>query len=67
MNNMKRQKDMTLKHELLKLVGAQYDTGEEWRNDSRKNEEMEPKQNNAQLWMWLVIEVKFDAVKNNIA
>ena len=51
MNNMKRQKDMTLKHELLKLVGAQYDTGEEWRNDSRKNEEMEPKQNNAQLWM----------------
>ena len=64
---MKRQKDMTLKHELLKLVGAQYDTGEEWRNDSRKNEEMEPKQNNAQLWMWLVIEVKFDAVKNNIA
>ena len=43
MNNMKRQKDMTLKHELLKLVGAQYDTGEEWRNDSRKNEETEPK------------------------
>ena len=51
MNNMKRQKYMTLKHELLKSVGAQYDTGEEWRNDSRKNEEMEPKQNNAQLWM----------------
>ena len=64
---MKRQKYTTLKHELLKSVGAQYDTGEEWRNDSRKNEEMEPKQNNAQLWMWLVIEVKFDAVKNNIA
>ena len=58
---------MTLKDELPRSVGAQYDTGEEWRNDSRKNEEMEPKQNNAQLWMWLVIEVKFDAVKNNIA
>ena len=41
---MKRQKYMTLKHELLKSVGAQYDTGEEWRNDSRKNEETEPKQ-----------------------
>ena len=62
---MKRQKDMTLKHELLKLVGAQYDTGEEWRNNTRKNEDMGP--NNAQLWMWLVMEVKFDAVKNNIA
>ena len=67
MNSMKRQKDRTLKDELPRLVGAQYATGEEWRNDSRKNEEMEPKQNNAQLWMWLVIEVKFDAVKNNIA
>ena len=44
MNSMKRQKDMTLKHELLKLVGAQYDTGEEWRNNSIKNEEMKPKQ-----------------------
>ena len=43
-NNMKRQKDMTLKDELLRSVGAQYATGEEWRNNSRKNEEMEPKQ-----------------------
>ena len=42
-NNMKRQKDMTLKDELLRSVGAQYATGEEWRNNSRKNEEMEPK------------------------
>ena len=40
---MKRQKDMTLKDELPKLVGAQYATGEEWRNSSRKNEEAEPK------------------------
>ena len=41
---MKRQKDRTLKDGLLRLVGAQYATGEQWRNDSRKNEEMEPKQ-----------------------
>ena len=43
MNSMKRQKDMTLKDELPWLVGAQYVTGEEFRNNSRKNEEMEPK------------------------
>ena len=42
MNSMERQKDMTLK-ELPRSVGAQYATGEEWRNNSRKNEEMEPK------------------------
>ena len=39
-----RQKDRTLKDELPRSVGAQYATGEEWRNNSRKNEEMEPKQ-----------------------
>ena len=44
MNSMKRQKDRTLKDELPRSVGAQYATGEEWRNSSRKNEEMEPKQ-----------------------
>ena len=44
MNSMKRQKDMTLKDELPRLVGAQYATGEQWRNNSRKNEETEPKQ-----------------------
>ena len=44
MNSMKRQKDMTLKEELPRLVGVQYATGEEWRNNSRKNEETEPKQ-----------------------
>ena len=43
MNSMKRQKDKTLKDELPRSVGAQYATGEEWRNNSRKNEEMEPK------------------------
>ena len=41
---MKRQKDRTLKDKLHRLVGAQYTTGKEWRNNSRKNEEMEPKQ-----------------------
>ena len=44
MNSMKRQKDMTLEDELPRLVDAQYATWEEWRNDSRKSEEMEPKQ-----------------------
>ena len=44
MNSMKGQKDMTLKDELPRSVGAQYATGEEWRNNSRKNEETEPKQ-----------------------
>ena len=39
MNSMKRQKYMTLKDELLRSVDAQYATGEEWRNNSRKNEE----------------------------
>ena len=44
MNSMKRQKDRTLKDELPRSKGAQYTTGEEWRNNSRKNEEVEPKQ-----------------------
>ena len=59
MNSMKRQKDMTLKDELATSVGAQYATGEEWRNSPRKNE-AEPKrlgiENNAQMWMRLVME-----------
>ena len=42
--SMKRQKDRTLKDELSRLVGAQYATGDQWRNNFRKNEEMEPKQ-----------------------
>ena len=44
MNSMKRQKDMTLKDELPRWVGAQYATGGQWRTNSRKNEETEPKQ-----------------------
>ena len=43
MNGMKRQKDRTLKDDLPRSVGAQYATGDQWRNNSRKNEEMEPK------------------------
>ena len=44
MNSMERQNDRTLKDELLRSVGAQYATGDQWRNNSRKNEEVEPKQ-----------------------
>ena len=49
MNSMKRQKDMTLKGELPSLVGAQYATGDQWRNNSRKNEETEPKKKQCQV------------------
>ena len=66
MNSMKRQKGMTLKDVLPRLVCAQYATGEEWRNNSRKNEETEPK------WKCPVVEVaceevESDAVKDNIS
>ena len=44
MNSMKRQKDRTLKDELPRSVGVQYVTGDQWRNNSRKNEGMDPKQ-----------------------
>ena len=44
MNSMKRQNDRLLKEEIPRSVGAQYTTGDQWRNNSRKNEEMEPKQ-----------------------
>ena len=72
MNNMKREKDMTLKDELPRVVGAQYTTGKEWRYNSKKNEERakakkKTKNKKHQLWMWLVMEVKSNAAKNNIA
>ena len=67
MNSMKRQKDRTLKDEPSRLVGGQYATGDQWRNNSRKNEGMEPKQKQYQLWMRLVIEARSDAVNSNIA
>ena len=44
MNSMKRPKDRTLKDELPRSVGAQHATGDQWRNNSRKNEEMDQKQ-----------------------
>ena len=45
MNSMKRQKDRTLKDELPRSVDVQYGAGDQWRNNFRKNEELEPKQN----------------------
>ena len=65
MNSMKRQKDMTLKDELPRSVVAQYATREEWRNNSRKNEEMEPKQKPHPVVD--VMEIKSSAVKSDIA
>ena len=67
MNSMKRQKDRTLKDELPRSVGAQYATGDQWRNNSRKNEETEPKQKQRLTVDVTVMKVKSDAVKNNIA
>ena len=67
MNSMKRQKDMTMKDELPRSVGAQYTTGEEWRNNSRKNKETEPKWKQSPVWDVTGNGSKSDAVKNNIA
>ena len=58
MNSMKRQKDRTLKDELPRSVGAQYATGDQWSNNSRKNEGMEPKQKQC-----LVLDVTDDGSK----
>ena len=44
MNSMKRQKDMTLKDQLPRPLGAKYATRDQWRNNSRKNDELKPKQ-----------------------
>ena len=55
---MKRQEDRTLKDKLPRVVGAQYVTGEEWRNNSRKNEEMERKKK-----QHLVVDVTGDGSK----
>ena len=59
---MKRQSYRILKGELPGLVCAQYATGDQCRNNSRKNERMEPNQINTQLWMSLVTEARSDAV-----
>ena len=67
MNSMKGQNDRIVKEDLPRSVGAQYVTGDQQRNNSRKNEGMEQRENNTQLWMGLVIEARSDAVKSNIA
>ena len=67
MNSMKRQNGRILKEELPRSVGAQYATGDQWRNNSRKNEGIEPKQKQYPVVDGLVIEARFDAVKGNIA
>ena len=51
MNSMKRQNDRTLKEDLPGSVGGQYATGDQWRNNSRKNEKMDQSKNNTQLWI----------------
>ena len=66
MNSMKRQKDMTLKDELHRSVDAQYATREELITPERRKR-LSQSRKYAQLWMCLVVKVKFDAVKNNIA
>ena len=58
MNGMKRQNDRILKEELRRSVGAQYAIGDKWRNNSRKKEEMEPKQK-----QHLVVDVTGDGSK----
>ena len=67
MNSMKRQNDRTLKDELPRSEGSQYATGAQRRNNSRKNEEMESKQKQHPAVDVLVMEVKSNAVKSNIA
>ena len=67
MNSMERQKDRILKEELPRSVGTQYATGDQWRNNSRKNEGMEPKQEQYPVVDGTVIESRSDAVKSNIA
>ena len=67
MDSMKRQKRMTLKDEIARLVGAQYATGEEWRNNSKKNDGMEPKQKQHPVVDVIGIGSKEQCFKSNIA
>ena len=64
---MNRQEDRTLKDELPRSGGAQYATGDQWRNNSRKMKRQNQSKHNIQLWMCLVMEVKSDAIKSNTA
>ena len=67
MNSMKRQNDRILKEILPRSVGAQYATGDEWKNNSRKNERMEPKQKQYPVVDVTGDRARSDAVKSNIA
>ena len=67
MNSMKRQKDRKLNDKLSRSIGAPYTTGDQWRNNSRKNEETEPKEKTVPSCGCDVMERKSNAVKNNIA
>ena len=67
MNRIKRKKDRTLKDELPRSVGAQYTTGDQWTNNSRKNEQMEPKQKQYPAVDVTVIDARSEAIKSNIA
>ena len=67
MNNMKRQKDRTLKDELPRLVGAKFVTGDQWRNKSIKKEETEPKEKQHPVVAETGDGGKVQDVKNNIA
>ena len=67
MNSMKRQNDRILKEELPSSVGVQYATGDQWRNNSRKNEGMEPKQKQYPDVDVTGDRARYDAVKSNIA
>ena len=67
MNSMKRQNNRIMKGELPRSVGAQYATGDQWRNKSRKNEETEPKQKQHPVVDVTVIKSRSNAVKSNIA
>ena len=66
-NSMKRQKDRTINDELPRSVGAQYATGDQWRNNSRKKEGMQPKQKQYSVVDVTGDGVKSNAVKSNIA
>ena len=67
MNSMKRQNDRILKEELPRSVGAQYASGDHWRNNSRKNEGMEPKQKYHPVVDGTGDRSKVQCVKSNIA
>ena len=67
MNSMKRQKDKTLKDQLPRLVDAQYVTGDQWRTTPERIKRLGQSGNISKLWMYLVVKVNSDAIKNNIA